>query len=147
MGRKIAIALVAASIWIVAPRAWQGQTPATSVDVPKTVGKTPAACSQEISDYVTKRTQEITATLPPATQTTDQQEMIRQAQARSAALRPVTLARTAMLKECAAKFDVQTIADADLPALIKLYSDAAACEPLDAMERLDVEVAKSELED
>ena len=29
----------------------------------------------------------------------------------------------------------------------KLYSDAAACEPLDAMERLDVEVAKSELED
>ena len=29
----------------------------------------------------------------------------------------------------------------------KLYSDAAACEPLDAMERLDVELAKSELED
>lgn len=29
----------------------------------------------------------------------------------------------------------------------KLYADAAACEPLDAMERLDVEMAKSELED
>ena len=29
----------------------------------------------------------------------------------------------------------------------KLYSDAAACEPLDAMERLDVELAKEELED
>jgi tetratricopeptide (TPR) repeat protein len=29
----------------------------------------------------------------------------------------------------------------------QLYQDAAACEPLDAMERLDVEMAKAELED
>ena len=29
----------------------------------------------------------------------------------------------------------------------KLYEDAAACEPMDAMERLDVEMAKAELED
>ena len=29
----------------------------------------------------------------------------------------------------------------------KLYADAAACKPMDAMERLDVELAKSELED
>jgi hypothetical protein len=29
----------------------------------------------------------------------------------------------------------------------KLYEDAAACQPLDAMERLDVEMAKAELED
>ena len=29
----------------------------------------------------------------------------------------------------------------------RLYEDAAACEPLDAMERLDVEMAKTELED
>jgi tetratricopeptide (TPR) repeat protein len=29
----------------------------------------------------------------------------------------------------------------------KLYEDAAACEPLDAMERLDVEMAKSELDE
>jgi tetratricopeptide (TPR) repeat protein len=29
----------------------------------------------------------------------------------------------------------------------KLYEEAAACEPLDAMERLDVELAKAELED
>ncbi len=29
----------------------------------------------------------------------------------------------------------------------KLYEDAAACEPLDAMERLDVEMAKAELEE
>lgn len=29
----------------------------------------------------------------------------------------------------------------------KLYADAAGCEPLDAMERLDVEMAKAELED
>ena len=28
-----------------------------------------------------------------------------------------------------------------------LYEEAAACEPLDAMERLDVEAAKAELED
>jgi tetratricopeptide (TPR) repeat protein len=30
---------------------------------------------------------------------------------------------------------------------IKLYEEAAACEPVDAMERLDVEMAKEELED
>jgi tetratricopeptide (TPR) repeat protein len=30
---------------------------------------------------------------------------------------------------------------------IKLYEEAAACEPMDAMERLDVEMAKEELED
>jgi len=29
----------------------------------------------------------------------------------------------------------------------KLYADAAACTPADAMERLDVELAKSELEE
>jgi hypothetical protein len=29
----------------------------------------------------------------------------------------------------------------------KLYAEAAECEPLDAMERLDVELAKAELED
>ena len=29
----------------------------------------------------------------------------------------------------------------------KLYADAAACEPMDAMERLDVEMAKAELEE
>ncbi|GAB3544573.1 hypothetical protein GCM10027343_19910 [Noviherbaspirillum agri] len=30
---------------------------------------------------------------------------------------------------------------------VKLYEEAAACEPMDAMERLDVELAKEELED
>jgi hypothetical protein len=29
----------------------------------------------------------------------------------------------------------------------QLYADAAACTPMDAMERLDVEMAKAELED
>jgi hypothetical protein len=29
----------------------------------------------------------------------------------------------------------------------KLYAAAAACKPMDAMERLDVEMAKAELED
>src|SRR6188508_2837464 len=100
MGRKIAIALVAATIWIVAPGAWQGQTPATSVDVPKTTATTPAACLQEVTDYAAKRTQQITATLPPNTQTTDPEQMMAQQRARAAALQPVTLARTAMLKEC-----------------------------------------------
>jgi hypothetical protein len=30
---------------------------------------------------------------------------------------------------------------------VKLYEEAAACEPVDAMERLDVELAKAELEE
>ena len=29
----------------------------------------------------------------------------------------------------------------------KLYSDAAECDPVDAMEKLDVELAKAEIED
>ena len=123
MARKIAIAFVAASIWIVAPHAWQGQTP-SSAAIPKTMATTPAACSQEVRDYVTKRTQEIMATLPPLTPTTDPEQMMAQQRARAAATQPVTLARTAMLKECAAKFDPNTASQADLPALVQLYSDA-----------------------
>jgi hypothetical protein len=34
-----------------------------------------------------------------------------------------------------------------LPKAEKLYAEAAACTPVDAMERLDVELAKAELED
>ncbi|HYN59843.1 MAG TPA: hypothetical protein VET87_09840 [Rubrivivax sp.] len=34
-----------------------------------------------------------------------------------------------------------------LPGAEKLYASAAACQPMDAMERLDVEMAKAELED
>lgn len=30
---------------------------------------------------------------------------------------------------------------------VALYEEAAACEPMDAMERMDVEMAKEELED
>lgn len=37
--------------------------------------------------------------------------------------------------------------DKKMKEATKLYEDAAACEPLDAMERLDVEMAKAELED
>jgi hypothetical protein len=29
----------------------------------------------------------------------------------------------------------------------QLYADAAACQPMDAMERLDVEMARAELEE
>ena len=37
--------------------------------------------------------------------------------------------------------------DKKMKEATKLYEDAAACEPVDAMERLDVEMAKAELED
>jgi len=37
--------------------------------------------------------------------------------------------------------------ESKLPQATKLYEAAAACEPADAMERLDAELAKSELED
>ena len=124
MSRTFAIAFAAVSIWIAAPRAWQGQTPATAIDVPKTTGTTPAACSQEVADYTAKLTRDITATLPPITAAMSPDEQTRLARARSAALAPVTTTRTAMLKECAAKFNAQTIGEADLPALIKLYGDA-----------------------
>ena len=37
--------------------------------------------------------------------------------------------------------------DKKMKEATKLYEQAAACEPLDAMERLDVEMARAELED
>jgi hypothetical protein len=37
--------------------------------------------------------------------------------------------------------------DKKMKEATKLYEDAAACTPVDAMERLDVEMAKAELED
>jgi len=37
--------------------------------------------------------------------------------------------------------------DKKMKEATKLYEDAAACSPMDAMERLDVEMAKAELED
>jgi TPR repeat protein len=37
--------------------------------------------------------------------------------------------------------------DKNMKQAEELYAQAAACEPLDAMERLDVEMAKAELED
>jgi hypothetical protein len=37
--------------------------------------------------------------------------------------------------------------EAKLPQATRLYQEAAACAPADAMERLDAELAKSELED
>ena len=37
--------------------------------------------------------------------------------------------------------------DKKMKEATQLYEQAAACEPLDAMERLDVEMAKAELED
>jgi len=37
--------------------------------------------------------------------------------------------------------------DKKMKEATKLYEDAAGCTPMDAMERLDVEMAKAELED
>src|SRR5438477_9313057 len=128
MARRIAIVIALASIWIVAPHAagrsaQPAQTPA--IAVPKTTGTTPSACLQEVRDYTTKRTQEIQATLPTVAPGASQDDMIAAARARSAALQPVTLARTAMLADCVAKFDPKTVAEADLPSLIQLDLDAA----------------------
>ncbi len=42
---------------------------------------------------------------------------------------------------------VMLFGDAKMKQAEKLYNDAAACKPVDAMERLDVEAAKAELEE
>ncbi len=42
---------------------------------------------------------------------------------------------------------VMMFGKAELPLATRLYQEAAACAPADAMERLDAELAKSELED
>lgn len=55
--------------------------------------------------------------------------------------------RSAITKIEAANGMVMIDGDKKLAEAEKLYQQAAACEPLDAMERFDVELAKAELED
>jgi thiol-disulfide isomerase/thioredoxin len=76
----------------------------TPVQTP--VAQTPAQCSADVRTFIANRTAE----LRPLTSETSAK---------------LTAERTAMIKECAAKFDVKTTADKDLPGLASLYADAS----------------------
>ena len=69
--------------------------------------QTPAQCLADVRAYVTKRSAE----LRPLTSETSAK---------------LIAERTAMTKECAAKFDLKTTADKDLPGLASLYADAGS---------------------
>ncbi|HXT68799.1 MAG TPA: TlpA disulfide reductase family protein [Vicinamibacterales bacterium] len=67
--------------------------------------QTPLQCLTDVRAYVTKRSQE----LRPMT---------------SESASKLSAERTSMIKECAAKYDVKTVAERDLSGLADLYSDA-----------------------
>jgi len=96
----VMVALAALSFVGLLARA-QTQTPAPAA------GQTPAQCLADVRAYVTKRTAE----LRPLTSETSAK---------------LTAERTAMTKECAAKFDVKTTPEKDLPGLASLYSEAGS---------------------
>ena len=70
----------------------------------QTPAQTPAQCLADVRAYVTKRTAE----LRPLTSETATK---------------LTAERTEMTKACAAKFDVQTVAEKDLSSLADIYAD------------------------
>jgi thiol-disulfide isomerase/thioredoxin len=107
------------------------QAPAPLV-APKTTGATPAACLQEVRDFVSAKQKELQAGLPPAPAITPGQPLseaemvlLRQRSTQVLAIsQRITPLRLAMTRECAAKFDLATAPDAELTALVELYSDA-----------------------
>ena len=103
----------------------QSQTPPTPPPTPGTTqGTTPSACVSELRAYATQRQTEMRAALPPLGQNPSNEQL----QAYQARLSQLSLEtnrnRVTMAKECAAKFDVTTVSDKELPSLIDLYSEA-----------------------
>jgi thiol-disulfide isomerase/thioredoxin len=94
----------------------QGGGANAQVSYPKPTAKTPGSCLAEVRDYVAGRQKTMT---PPAAGMTPSELT----QARVAA-QQLNAAKLAMTKECAARFDVKTTADADLDALVSLNLDA-----------------------
>jgi thiol-disulfide isomerase/thioredoxin len=77
---------------------------AAPLQTPAPATQTPSQCLADVRAYVTKRTAE----LRPLTSETATK---------------LTAERTEMTKACAAKFDVQTVAEKDLSSLADIYSD------------------------
>lgn len=95
------LAIVAVAILWLTHASTGAQTPAPAA------AQTPAQCLADVQAYVTKRAAE----LRPLTSETSAK---------------LTAERTAMTKECAAKFDLKTTADKDLPGLAALYAEAGS---------------------
>src|SRR5687768_14789553 len=92
---------------------------------PKTAATTPAGCLQEVRDYVAKRQQEMmAATAPPANQPRTAEANLQLNQQRASLVSQINQARTAMARECAARFDAKSVPDKDLVTLAELYTDA-----------------------
>jgi len=99
---------------------------ASTPDVPKTSGATPAACLQEVRDYAAKRQQEmITATTPKAGAPTTLDASLQLNQTRAPLIAKINESKSAMAKECAARLDTKTLAAKDLIGLADLYSEAS----------------------
>ena len=95
--KTLHLVLTATLVWFAA--SWQVTLPA------QTSPQTPGQCLAEVRAYVQKRQQE----LRPLTSET---------------AATLNAERTAMVKACVAKFDVNTVAEKDLAGLADLYSEA-----------------------
>ncbi len=84
----------------------------------------PSACVADLRAFTVKRQQEMRAALPALPPKPSDAEL-RAYQAKLSVLSmETTQMRLAMAKDCAARFDVKTVADAELPFLIDLLSEA-----------------------
>jgi thiol-disulfide isomerase/thioredoxin len=100
----------------------QGTTPAPTPG--QAPGTTPSQCVADLRAFTVQRQQELRTALPPLPQQpTDDQ--LRTYQALLSKLSSeTTQKRLAMARECAARFDVKTVEEKELPYLIDLHSEA-----------------------
>lgn len=89
-----------------------------------TQAQSPSACVADLRAFTVQRQQEMRAALPPLSQKPSDEEL-RAYQAKLSQLSTeTTQKRLAMAKECAARFDVKTVAERELPYLVDLLSEA-----------------------
>jgi thiol-disulfide isomerase/thioredoxin len=103
----------------------QAPAPVPSFDrAPTADWPTPTACLKEVRDYTAAKRAKVPPAVPVSAAAPNP-EATAQNQARAFQLRLIDTDKTSLAKACAAKFDVKTVADAELTNLSLLYSEAA----------------------
>ena len=91
------------------------------VAAPQVKGTTPTACAAEVREFITTRRAAAIAPLPP---TATQEERLAHARGQVTINQQISKEAASMAATCAAKFNVATVPETELPALAELYTQA-----------------------
>jgi thiol-disulfide isomerase/thioredoxin len=100
----------------------QGTTPGTTQG--QAPGTTPSQCVADLRAFTMQRQQALRTALPPLPQQPTDDQLRTYQTLLSKLSSETTQKRLAMAKECAARFDVKTVAEKELPYLVDLHSEA-----------------------